>query len=109
VQNLRASTVERNDLAVAIRTLGDELAGNPSAPQPTTFSVAVEGETRELHPIARDEICKVAAEAMLLTRLWTASSVTESVAAISLSVTVRDQAQHAHRAMHGRPRSTMTC
>ena len=64
VQSLRASTVERNDLAVAIRTLGDELASNPSAHQPLTFSVAVEGETRDLHPIARDEIYKVAAEAL---------------------------------------------
>ena len=31
VQGLRASTVERNDLAVAIRTLGDELATDASA------------------------------------------------------------------------------
>ena len=43
VQGLRASTVERNDLAVAIRTLGDELATHASAGQPPTFSVAVEG------------------------------------------------------------------
>ena len=64
VQSLRASTVEHNDLAVAIRTLGDELASDPSAHQPLTFSVAVEGETRDLHPIARDEIYKVAAEAL---------------------------------------------
>ena len=66
VQSLRASTVERNDLAVGIRTLGDELAGadNPTSHQPSTFSVAVEGETRDLHPIARDEIYKVAAEAL---------------------------------------------
>ena len=33
VQSLRASTVERNDLALAIRTLGEELASNPSAHQ----------------------------------------------------------------------------
>jgi signal transduction histidine kinase len=64
VQGLRASTVERNDLAVAIRTLGDELATLASADQPPTFSVAVEGETRELHPILRDEIYKIAAEAL---------------------------------------------
>jgi len=64
VQSLRASTIERNDLAVAIRTLGDELASNPSAHKPLTYSVAVEGETRDLHPIARDEIYKVAAEAL---------------------------------------------
>jgi signal transduction histidine kinase/ligand-binding sensor domain-containing protein len=64
VQSLRASTVERNDLAVAIRTLGVELAENPTAHQPSTFSVAVEGQPRDLHPIARDEIYKVAAEAL---------------------------------------------
>jgi signal transduction histidine kinase len=64
VQSLRASTVERNDLAAAIRTLGDELAGDPGANPPPSLSVAVEGETRDLHPIARDEIYKVAAEAL---------------------------------------------
>ena len=64
VQGLRASTVERNDLAVAVRTLGDELATDASADQPPTFSVAVEGQTRDLHPIVRDEIYKIAAEAL---------------------------------------------
>jgi signal transduction histidine kinase len=64
VQGLRASTVERNDLAAAIRTLGDELAGSPSGHHALTFSVAVEGETRDLHPIARDEIYKITAEAL---------------------------------------------
>ena len=64
VQGLRASTVERNDLAVAVRTLGDELAPLASADQPPTFSVAVEGQTRDLHPIVRDEIFKIAAEAL---------------------------------------------
>jgi signal transduction histidine kinase len=64
VQGLRASTVERNNLAVAIRTLGDELATHASALQPPTFSVAVEGRTRDLHPIVRDEVYKIAAEAL---------------------------------------------
>ena len=64
VQGLRASTVERNDLAEAIRTLGDELATHANADQPPTFSVAVEGQTRDLHPIVRDEIYKIAAEAL---------------------------------------------
>ena len=64
VQALRASTVERNDLAVAVRTLGDELATDASVRQPPTFSVAVEGQTRDLHPIVRDEIYKIAAEAL---------------------------------------------
>ena len=64
VQGLRASTVERNDLALAIRTVGDELATHASALQPATFSVAVEGQTRDLHPIVRDEIYKIATEAL---------------------------------------------
>ena len=43
VQGLRASTIERNDLALAIRTLGDELATDASATRPPAFNVAVEG------------------------------------------------------------------
>ena len=64
VQGLRTSTAERNDLAVSIRTLGDELANDASVHHPPTFSVAVEGQTRDLHPIVRDEIYKIAAEAL---------------------------------------------
>ena len=64
VQGLRTSTVERNDLAVAIRTLGEELASQSAVDQPPTFNVAVEGQTRDLHPIVRDEIYKIAAEAL---------------------------------------------
>jgi len=64
VQGLRTSTIERNDLAMAIRALGDELAhGAGTQPMPT-FHVAVEGQTRELHPILRDDIYKIAAEAL---------------------------------------------
>jgi signal transduction histidine kinase/ligand-binding sensor domain-containing protein len=64
VQGLRASTLERNDLAIAIRTVGDALAADASAPKRPDFGVAVEGETRDLHPIVRDEIYKIAAEAL---------------------------------------------
>jgi signal transduction histidine kinase/ligand-binding sensor domain-containing protein len=64
VQGLRASTVERNDLAVAIRTLGDELATDASVHPPPAFRVDVEGQARDLHPILRDEIYKIAAEAL---------------------------------------------
>jgi signal transduction histidine kinase len=64
VQGLRTSTAERNDLADAIRTLGDELATDGSVHQPPTFTVEVEGQARDLHPIVRDEIYKVAAEAL---------------------------------------------
>ena len=64
VQGLRASTMERNDLAVAINTLGEELQTDSTDRKPVTFRVAVEGQPRELHPILRDEIYKIAAEAL---------------------------------------------
>jgi signal transduction histidine kinase len=64
VQGLRSSTVEGNDLALAIRTLGDELATDASTHPPPAFRVAVEGHARDLHPILRDEIYKIVAEAL---------------------------------------------
>jgi len=64
VQGLRTSTAEHNDLAGAIRTLGDQLATDASATLPPVFGVAVEGSARDLRPIVRDEIYKVAAEAL---------------------------------------------
>jgi signal transduction histidine kinase len=64
VQGLRASTVERNDLALAISTLGEELENDSSNHRPATFRVSVEGQARDLHPILRDEIYKIAAEAL---------------------------------------------
>ena len=63
VQGLRASTVESNDLALAISTLGEELKTGSTNAEPQ-FRVAVEGESRALHPILRDEIYKIAAEAL---------------------------------------------
>src|SRR5271157_2034999 len=50
VQGLRDSTVQSNDLALAISTLGQEL-GTDSANHRSAFRVAVEGEVRNLHPI----------------------------------------------------------
>ena len=63
VQGLRESTVQGNDLALAVSTLGEELATGSASERPA-FRVAVEGEPRDLHPILRDEIYKIAAEAM---------------------------------------------
>ncbi|HKN20012.1 MAG TPA: two-component regulator propeller domain-containing protein [Terracidiphilus sp.] len=64
VQGLRDSTVQSNDLARAINTLGDELTADPAQQRPPAFRVTVEGETRNLHPIVRDEIYKIASEAL---------------------------------------------
>jgi signal transduction histidine kinase/ligand-binding sensor domain-containing protein len=63
VQGLRDSTVQGNDLARAISTLGEELAADSTNHRPA-FRVAVEGEARNLHPILRDEIYKIAAEGL---------------------------------------------
>ena len=64
VQGLRASTIEGNDLARSISTLGEELEEDSSNHRPVTFRVAVEGQARDFHPIVRDEIYKIAAEAL---------------------------------------------
>jgi signal transduction histidine kinase len=64
VKGLRTSTVERNDLALAIRTLGEELAAVESGPRRPDFTVQVEGAPRNLHPILRDEVYRIVGEAM---------------------------------------------
>ncbi len=64
VQGLRTAALERHDLAMAIRTVGDELAGSTSNQPPPEFRVDVEGHPRGLRPIVRDEIYKIAAEGL---------------------------------------------
>jgi signal transduction histidine kinase len=60
VHDLRLSTVITNDLARAVKALGDELSSESSA----TFGLLVEGEIRELHPIVRDEVYRISREAL---------------------------------------------
>ena len=64
VQGLRDSTVQSNDLARAVNALGEDLATAPASHGSPLFRVTVEGESRELHPILRDEIYRIAAEAL---------------------------------------------
>jgi signal transduction histidine kinase len=64
VQGLRQSTVETNDLALALKTLGEELSAAGGNGKSAAFFVDVEGVTRNLHPILRDEIYRVAGEAL---------------------------------------------
>jgi signal transduction histidine kinase len=64
VQGLRESAVQTNDLAQAVNALGEELAADPGNHGSPAFRVAVEGEPRDLHPILRDEIYRIAAEGM---------------------------------------------
>jgi signal transduction histidine kinase/ligand-binding sensor domain-containing protein len=64
VQALRSSTVVTNDLALAINTLGEELAVGEMNPNAAEFHVGVEGTPRDLHPILRDEVYRIAGEAL---------------------------------------------
>jgi signal transduction histidine kinase len=64
IQGMRMSTVEKNDLSAAIRTIAEELARAQDNQPSTPFQVLVEGTPRELHPILRDEIYRLATEAL---------------------------------------------
>lgn len=60
VFDLRSSTWTTNDLARALRGLGDEFTtGDVPA-----FQLGVEGAVRDLHPIIRDETYRIAREAL---------------------------------------------
>jgi signal transduction histidine kinase len=66
VQELRSSVTVTNDIALALNVLGQELAvdetnHNASAP---VFHVEVEGAPRDLHPVVRDEVYRIAGEAL---------------------------------------------
>ena len=60
VGDLRSSTEVTNDLGQAVKALGDELASADSA----RFRLAIEGSPQDLHPILRDEIYRIAREAV---------------------------------------------
>ncbi|MEO7274039.1 MAG: triple tyrosine motif-containing protein, partial [Vicinamibacterales bacterium] len=63
VQDLRSSGDPPNDLAQAISVLGDSLVAEEDR-HPMTVRVNVEGTPRSLHPLLRDDVYRIAAEAM---------------------------------------------
>jgi signal transduction histidine kinase len=64
VQGLRVSAQESNDLAAAIGRLGQDLAASQGGADVPAIRVVMEGAARNLHPIIRDEIFRVAGEAL---------------------------------------------
>ncbi len=64
VLDLRSSTVVNHDLAQAMTALGEELASEDGKRNPVTFRVLVEGTPHSLDPILRDEIYRIAREAL---------------------------------------------
>jgi signal transduction histidine kinase len=65
IQNLRSSPAAASDLAEAVTALGEELAvpGN-GAKGSANFRVSIEGTPRDLDPILRDDIYRIAREAL---------------------------------------------
>jgi len=61
VHELRSSTVVTNDLARAIAAISEQLRGEKTE---TELSMKVEGKSRDLHPILRDEVYRIAGEAI---------------------------------------------
>jgi signal transduction histidine kinase len=64
IQQLRSSATLTNDIAGAIGGMGKELAAGETNTSAASFALQVEGQTRDVHAIVRDEICRVAFEAM---------------------------------------------
>ena len=60
VYDLRSSATLTNDIAEAVNAIGNEL----SKENDTAFTLTAEGPTRDLHPIIRDEIYRIAREAL---------------------------------------------
>jgi ligand-binding sensor domain-containing protein/signal transduction histidine kinase len=60
LHSLRASTTEKNDLAEALRRAIDECGRTSSA----EISFSVTGDSREMHPVVRDEIYRIGYEAI---------------------------------------------
>jgi signal transduction histidine kinase/ligand-binding sensor domain-containing protein len=58
--SLRESTRHRNDLAEALRRAGEDCV----LKVPMKFALTVEGETRDMHPIVRDEVYRIGYEAI---------------------------------------------
>jgi len=64
IEGLRTSTLVVNNLARAITSFGEELAASQTDGNSCEFRVQVEGTTRDLAPLVRDEIYRIAIEAL---------------------------------------------
>lgn len=64
VHELRSGGLPTIDLAQAINYFGNELLNSPVSENPPEFRVQVEGSPRVLNPIVRDEVYRIATEAL---------------------------------------------
>jgi signal transduction histidine kinase len=64
VQGMRASTLEIQDLTVAVQTLGEGLAALEKNATCPAFQVVVKGQPRNLHPVLQGEVYWITAESL---------------------------------------------
>jgi signal transduction histidine kinase len=64
IQGMRSSTLVMNDLARAISMLAENLAGQQGKGNCPEFRMEVEGNSRDLRPIIRDDVYRIASEAL---------------------------------------------
>jgi signal transduction histidine kinase/ligand-binding sensor domain-containing protein len=64
VQGLRASATTVNDLANGIAALGVELTSDPTVGHVPEIDIQIDGESRNLNPLVRDEAYRIAGEAL---------------------------------------------
>jgi signal transduction histidine kinase len=64
VQGLRTSTIVSSNLAQSIQTIGRELAADQGGEHCPELRVQVEGTSRDLVPLVRDEVYRIALEAL---------------------------------------------
>ncbi|MGO8974879.1 MAG: two-component regulator propeller domain-containing protein [Steroidobacteraceae bacterium] len=64
VQGLRSSTVETHEFSDAIKTLTEELASDPTQRGDAVVRLNLEGTSRTLRPLIRDEVYRIASEAL---------------------------------------------
>jgi signal transduction histidine kinase len=88
LQSLRTSTTETNDLAEGLRRATEECRMF----SPMKTSLSVQGEAREMHPVVRDEVYRIAYEAIRNACVHSKASelLVELKYAQDLSVRVRD-------------------
>ena len=102
LNSLRASTVTRNDMANALRRAIEECRGENGA----EISLIVTGDSREMHPVVRDEVYRIAYEAIRNACLHSGADRIEIslIYAHDLSVRVSDNGRGIDRAIldHGR-------
>ncbi|MEI9975869.1 MAG: two-component regulator propeller domain-containing protein [Ignavibacteriota bacterium] len=60
LSSLRSSTTEDNDLSAALRRAGDE----SRSLQPIEFDLSLEGSSKRMHPVVRDEVYRIGYEAI---------------------------------------------